>query len=55
MKPIPVARKARFGMNKEDVSVIRQILEESDDRTHMGIALAIINAGFTRVSPDNTI
>lgn len=34
--------------SKEDVAAIREILENNEDKTHMGIALALCNAGFTR-------
>lgn len=39
--------KQKFA-SKEDVAAIREILENNEDKTHMGIALALCYAGFTR-------
>jgi len=39
---------------KEEVEVIRAVLEKSDkaERTHMGIAIDLYNAGFRMVKTD---
>lgn len=35
-------------MDKDDVAAIREILENNEDKTHMGIAIALTKAGFKR-------
>lgn len=42
------AEKLAKYVSKEDVAAIREILENNEDKTHMGIALALCRAGFKR-------